>query len=671
MNNININQIISYIWGIADDYLRDVLVRGKYRDVILPMTVIRRIDALLEPTKEEVEKVHQFLNEKGMVNQDAALQKASGYVFYNTSKFTLRRLLDEPTQIRENFETYIAGFSPNVREIVQKFKFHNQLETLEEANVLFKLVERYTDPSLKLENLTSLDMGYVFEELIRKFNEENNEEAGEHFTPRDVVALMTHLMFEPIADKIESSDYLIYDGACGTGGMLTESQNFLKELAANKGRKINLGLYGQEVQPETYAICKSDMMIKGNSPENIKYGSTLSNDNFPDMKFDFMIMNPPYGKSWKVDKDTLTDPVTKNIEDPRFQMGIPRSSDGQLLFMVNMLSKMKESTEMGSRIATIHNGSTLFTGDAGSGESEIRKWIIENDWLEAIIALPEDMFYNTGISTYIWILSNRKPNRRKEKVQLIDATNYYEKMRKHLGKKSNQLNEMHIQRILDLYINFEENGDDSKIFDNRDFGYYKIVVERPLRLSTQITEERIKEMREEIANTPNKYKKINQYFDVLESLLKDLFGTENHLDFNIVLNEFSSAINEQGIKLNKTDIMKLFNFFTKIDEAAEKVMKGKLKKNGYEPNPELRDTEYVPLKEDIQSYFEREVLPNVPDAWIDHDKTVIGYEISFAKYFYKYVQLRDPDEIFKELLEFEKQSDGLLHLIAEGGKTGE
>ncbi|MYL29877.1 N-6 DNA methylase [Halobacillus halophilus] len=665
MNNININGIVSYIWGIADDYLRDVLVRGKYRDVILPMTIIRRIDALLEPTKAEVEKVHHFLNEKGMVNQDAALQKASGYVFYNTSKFTLRRLLDEPSQIRENFETYIAGFSPNVREIVQKFKFHNQLETLEEANVLFKLVERYTDPELKLENLTNLDMGYVFEELIRKFNEENNEEAGEHFTPRDVVALMTHLMFEPIADKIASSDYLIYDGACGTGGMLTESQNFLKELASKKGKKINLGLYGQEVQPETFAICKSDMMIKGNSPENIKYGSTLSNDQFPDMKFDFMIMNPPYGKSWKVDKDALTDPVTKNIEDPRFQMGTPRSNDGQLLFMVNMLSKMKESTELGSRIATIHNGSALFTGDAGQGESEIRRWIIENDYLEAIIALPEDMFYNTGISTYVWILTNRKPKERKGKVQLINAVDFNQKLRRNLGQKNCELNNDHIREIVEKYINFKED-EHSKTFSNNDFGYYKITVERPLRVSMKITDERVNIFNKKIGEDPKKYSNLKQYSSDLTDILIQNFGNEKYMDFNEVLDKFNLEINKSGIKLNKSDKKKLFEFFTERDEKAEKVIKSK-GKNGieYDPDPELRGIENVPMKRDINEYFEEEVLKYIDDAWIDHSKTVIGYEIVFAKHFYKYLKPRNLNDLTLDLLELEKQSEGLLHNILE------
>ncbi|WP_088049265.1 type I restriction-modification system subunit M [Virgibacillus dakarensis] len=663
MNNININQIISYIWGIADDYLRDVLVRGKYRDVILPMTVIRRIDALLEPTKGEVEKVHQFLNEKGMVNQDAALQKASGYVFYNTSKFTLRRLLDEPSQIRENFETYIAGFSPNVREIVQKFKFHNQLETLEEANVLFKLIERYTDPDLKLENLTNLDMGYVFEELIRKFNEENNEEAGEHFTPRDVVALMTHLMFEPIADKIESSDYLIYDGACGTGGMLTESQNFLKELAANKGKKINLGLYGQEVQPETYAICKSDMMIKGNSPENIKYGSTLSNDHFPDMKFDFMIMNPPYGKSWKVDKDALTDPISKNIEDPRFEMGVPRANDGQLLFMVNMLSKMKESTEMGSRIATIHNGSALFTGDAGQGESEIRKWIIENDYLEAIIALPENMFYNTDISTYIWILTNRKPAHRKGKIQLIDATSLYLKMKKSLGKKSYELTDEHIKRITEIYTSFENEGK-SKLFNNEDFGLNKIVVEQPLRLSIEVTPIRINEFKKAVTDNSKKFRKIVNKEEEILDILNDILNGNISMDYNYVSKTFIEQAKKREYKFTKNEVKQVLEFFSDRDENAEKVIKKKSKNSvEYEPDTELRDFEYVPLSEDIDTYFEREVLPFKHDAWIDYSKTVKGYEIIFTKHFYNYDKLRELDEIIRDLHEIEENSKGLLHLI--------
>jgi type I restriction enzyme M protein len=657
------NQIISYIWGIADDYLRDVLVRGKYRDVILPMTVIRRIDALLEPTKTEVEKVHKFLNERGMVNQDAALRQASGYVFYNTSRFTLRRLLDEPSQIRENFEAYLAGFSPNVREIVQKFKFHNQLETLEEANVLYKLVERYTEPDLKLERLTNLEMGYVFEELIRKFNEENNEEAGEHFTPRDVVSLMTHLMFEPIEDKIQSGDYLIYDGACGTGGMLTESENLLLELADERGKNVHLEMYGQEVQPETYAICKSDMMIKGKNPENIKYGSTLSSDHFPDLKFDFMIMNPPYGKSWKVDKDSLTDPVTKNIEDSRFFMGVPRSSDGQLLFMVNMLSKMKGATEIGSRVATIHNGSALFTGDAGQGESEIRKWIIEQDYLEAIIALPENMFYNTGIPTYIWILSNKKSPKRKGKIQLIDARNKYQPLKRNLGQKNCEVSNDQLREIVNLYLDFN-NTDNSKIFSNNEFGYYKVTVERPLRLTTRITEQGIKNMISFIEDQKSKYSKIIKHLDEIVDVLERLFGNEKHLDFNLVLEKFSEEIKSKDIPLNKTGINTIMGFFTERDENAEKVIK-KQSKQGveYEPDIELRDTENIPLKENIEDYYNREILPYIPDAWIDMKKTVIGYEIKFTQYFFKYEELRTTKEVSVDLLKTEEKTKGLLNKV--------
>ncbi|GEN36604.1 type I restriction-modification system subunit M [Aneurinibacillus danicus] len=665
MNNVKINEIISFIWGIADDVLRDVLVRGKYRDVILPMTVIRRIDALLEPTKAEVERTHEFLNERGITNQDLALRKASGYVFYNTSKFTLRRLLDEPSQLRENFEAYLAAFSPNMREIVQKFKFHNQLETLEEANVLYKLVEKYIDPKVKLEELTNLEMGYVFEELIRRFNEENNEEAGEHFTPRDVVGLMTHLLFEPIQDKIESTTYVMYDGACGTGGMLTESEAFLTRIAEKQGKKVKLELYGQEVQPETFAICQSDMMIKGKDPENIKYGSTLSRDRFPDMKFDFMIMNPPYGKSWKVDLEEITDKETGKIDDPRFHMGVPRSSDGQLLFMVNMLSKMKESTELGSRIATIHNGSALFTGDAGQGESNIRKWIIENDWLEALIALPNNMFYNTGIATYIWVLTNRKSPERKGKVQLIDATNWYQKMRKNLGQKGNELTEEHVTKILEVYKNFKETPE-SKIFANEEFGYTKITVERPLRLAMQVTDERIKAALFTIKAEVKKYKGILSITDRLMILLKETFGFEKHMDFNVVIKQFESALKAEGMKVSKNDMKKLLNFFTERDEQAAAVIKKKTKTEIlYEPDPELRDIENIPLQEDINEYFKREVLPYVPDAWIDYSKNLVGYEVSFNRYFYKYQEPESLEDIYEKLLKIEKDSAGMLHEILE------
>ena len=498
--------ISGFIWGIADDVLRDVYVRGKYRDVILPMTVIRRLDAVLEPTKEDVLRMKAQLDAAGVANQDAALRRASGEAFYNTSPFRLRDLTSRARQqqLRADFEAYLDGFSPNVQEVLEKFEFRNQVPRLVETHALGFLLEKFLDSSInlspkpvpngdgsvRLEGLDNHAMGTVFEELIRRFNEENNEEAGEHFTPRDVVQLMARLVFQPVAEEVLPGTYLVYDGACGTGGMLTVAEETLTKLAAERGRAASVHLYGQEVNPETYAISKADLILKGEGVEadNIQYGSTLSADAFPAREFDFMLSNPPYGKSWKIDlermggKSGIMDQrfVVEHDGDPEHSL-ITRSSDGQMMFLANMLSKMKHDTRMGSRVAEVHNGSSLFTGDAGQGESNIRRWIIENDWLEAIVALPLNMFYNTGIATYIWVLGNRKPAHRQGRVQLIDATQWYRPLRKNLGSKNCQLSDEDVQRICDAFLAFEET-EQSKIFPNEAFGYWKVTVERPLRL---------------------------------------------------------------------------------------------------------------------------------------------------------------------------------------------
>lgn len=664
------NSIVNFIWNIADDVLRDVYVRGKYRDVILPMTVIRRLDALLEPTKEEVLKWHKFLDEKKILEQADALKKASRYEFYNTSKFTFKRLLDEPSQIKENFEDYLDGFSSNVQEIIAKFKLRNQVETLAEANILYPLIHKFLSTQINLssepvtseagvvihEGLSNLGMGYVFEELIRRFNEENNEEAGEHFTPRDIIELMTHLVFLPIKDQIQSGTYLVYDDACGSGGMLTEAEAFIKQLAAQNSKHVLIELFGQEVNPETFAICQSDMLIKGKDPSNIKYGSTLSRDGFPHMEFDFMLANPPYGKSWKVDQDALFDGKKKEIIDDRFKVGLPRTSDGQLLFLMNMLSKVKRDSLLGSRIATVHNGSALFTGDAGQGESNIRQWVIENDFLECIIGLPLNMFYNTGIATYIWVLTNRKHPARRGKVQLIDATEWYAKLRKNLGKKNCKLADEHIQRIVDTYLNCEET-ENSKIFDNEDFGYHQITVERPLRLRLQVTRERMIHFRKTTEDV-----RLNGLAGELESF----FGMEPQVDFNEARRQFEEYLKEQDIKTKGRELQVIYAAFTERDENAAPVVKRLVDGQPiYEPDPELRDYENVPLKEDIDDFFAREVKPNTPDAWIDKEKTVRGYEISFTRYFYKPQPLRSLDEITADIFALEAETEGLLHEIAE------
>ncbi len=524
MNPKTHNQIVSFIWSVADDVLRDVFVRGKYRDIILPFTVLRRLDVLLVPTKEKVLQTNAFLISKQIDNKAGlAGEEGSGCSFWNTSKYTMGNsntnadqpefsytsLLADADNIDTNLAAYLDAFSPNIQDIISKFKLRNQLETLKEAGLTYLLIEKLCNPEINLSPnqatnskgdilppLTNLGMGYVFEELIRKFNEDNNEEAGEHFTPREIIKLMTHILFTPVKDQITKGALHIYDPACGSGGMLTEAEHYAQKLTT--GSIAEFALYGQEVNPETYAICTSDMLIKGEKTENIAYGSTLQKDGFPDKHFDFMLSNPPYGKTWKIDEEAIVTDRGKKanqvIKDPRFQIGLPSISDGQLLFLMNMVSKMKHNTELGSRIATVHNGSALFTGDAGGGESEIRKHIIENDWLECIIALPKNIFYNTGIPTYIWIVSNKKAAHRKGKVQLINAIEVYEKLRKNLGQKNCEMKPAQIDAMTQLYMDFVET-DISKIYPNSHFGYNKITVERPLRLSAQFTDEAIASLR--------------------------------------------------------------------------------------------------------------------------------------------------------------------------------
>ena len=516
MEQYQLNWIANFIWNIADDVLRDVYPRSKYRDVILPMCVLRRLDAVLEPTKQAVLDMRTALDKEEIANQDAALRNAAGQAFYNTSPFLLRDMKGRATQqkLRDDFETYLDGFSPNVQEILNNFEFRNQIPRLSNADALGTLIEKFLNkdinlspqPAPPLPGLDNHSMGTIFEELVRRFNEEYNEEAGEHWTPRDAVKLMANLIFRPVADRIESGTYLLYDGALGTGGMLTVAEETLKEIAAEHGKQVVTHLYGQEINAETYAICKADLLLKGegDAADNIVGGpaySTLSNDAFRSHEFDFMLSNPPYGKSWKSDLERMGG--KKGMKDPRFIIEhdgdsefslVTRSSDGQLLFLANLLSKMKHSTLLGSRMAEVHNGSSLFTGDAGQGESNIRRWVIENDWLEAIVALPLNMFYNTGIATYIWVLTNRKPEDRLGKVQLIDATQWFKPLRKNLGKKNCELSPEHIQRICDTYIAFREN-DQSKIFLNEHFGYWKVIVERPLRLHSQLTIQAIEALR--------------------------------------------------------------------------------------------------------------------------------------------------------------------------------
>ena len=641
--------IANFIWGIADDVLRDVYVRGKYRDVILPMTVIRRLDAVLEPTKEDVLKMKAQLDAAGILDQHAALSHASREAFYNNSKFTLRDLKarSKQQQLKADFEAYLDGFSPNVQEILEKFKFRNQIPTLIEKDVLGSLIEKFLDARINLSpkpvldtngvvRLSGLDnhgMGTIFEELLRRFNEENNEEAGEHFTPRDVVKLMADLIFLPIADQIESGTYLVYDGACGTGGMLTVADERLAELAGEHRKEVSTHLYGQEINPETYAITKADLLLTGEGAEaeNIRNDSTLSADGFPVQEFDFMLSNPPYGKSWKTDlermggKDGISDArfVVSHADDPEFSL-ITRSSDGQLLFLANMLSKMKHDSKLGSRIAEVHNGSSLFMGDAGQGESNIRRWIIENDWLEAIIALPLDMFYNTGTATYIWVLTNRKQERRRGKVQLIDATAWFHPLRKNLGKKTCEVSEEDRRRIVETFLDFKE-IEQCKIFPNEAFGYWKVTVERPLRLRGADSSR---------AYSPKEIKALQ---------------TKGQAD------ETAPPTISKIHKFGAVEPDPLHGFF-------EKTIDGKRCIIQYHPDSDLRDSEPIPLlvPGGIQKYMRNEVLPHVPDAWVDETSTKIGYEISFTRYFYKPRPLRSLEEIRTGIESLDEQTKGLL-----------
>lgn len=770
------NKLVSFIWSIADDCLRDIYVRGKYRDVILPMVVLRRLDVLLEPTKAKVLEEITFQKDiAGFTEFDVrGLVDASGYVFYNTSKWTLKQLKDTATNsqqiLEQNVLDYLNGFSDNVKEIIDKFKLRAQIRHMATKDVLLSVLEKFTSPDInltpfealdsdgrKMPALTNLGMGYVFEELIRKFNEENNEEAGEHFTPREVIDLMTHIIFEPVKGSLPNI-IRIYDPACGSGGMLTESQNFIKdEDGSICATESDVYLYGKEINDETYAICKSDMMIKGNDPEHIKNSSTLSSDEFAGERFDFMLSNPPYGKSWANEIKYIKD--GNNIIDPRFTIQLanlwgevseadatPRSSDGQLLFLMEMVSKMNPE---GSRIASVHNGSSLFTGDAGGGESNIRRHIIENDFLECIIQLPNNLFYNTGITTYIWILSNKKTMERKGKVQLIDAGQLYRKLRKNLGNKNCELAPEHIQEILNTYLtlrSIERKSEDSiaaKVFSNSDFGYHKVTIERPKRLKAQFTEDRIAELRfdkallvpmkwayetygDAIYTHLDKYKKeildwlehselsfnakqtnllvssvhwnkLLELHTIAKGLLK-LVGTAEYTDYNIFAKKIDKLLKTEKIKLTASQKNTILSSVSWYDAEAEKVIKGKVKLVGeklselllhlsctesdlpnygyypaskkgeyivYDTESSLRDTENIPLRENIDEYFLREVKPYVEEAWINLDATKIGYEISFNKYFYQHKPLRGLDEVANDIVELDKASDGLIREILD------
>lgn len=669
MDNQIQNSIVSFIWGIADDCLRDVYVRGKYRDVILPMTVIRRLDAMLEDTKTDVLKMKDTMDKAGITNQWSALCNAANQAFCNASPFLLKDLTSRAKKqtLKADFEAYLDGFSPNVQEILEKFKFRNQIDTMIDADILGAVIEKFVSPTINLSpkpvytddtmttiKLPALDnhgMGTIFEELIRKFNEENNEEAGEHWTPRDVVELMADLIIVPVADQIMDATYSCYDGACGTGGMLTVAQDRLLNIAKRRGKNVSIHLFGQEVQPETYAICKADMLLKGDGDQadHIAYGSTLSADGNATRQFDFMLANPPYGKSWKTDaekmggkKDILDSRFNAYLEDGTQLSMIPRTSDGQLLFLLNNVAKMKKDTPLGSRIAEVHNGSSIFTGDAGSGESNARRYLIENDLVEAIIALPENMFYNTGIGTFIWVLSNKKEERRKGKIQLIDATAMKSPLRKNMGKKNCEFTPEIRKEIMRMFLEMEQ-SDVSMVFNNEEFGHWAVTVERPLRL--RVYPER------KIPEGVLKDAEMEAYCEAISALKP-----------SVELDDWKSFA--KATKLKAALLKKVRPYITEKDENAKPI-------DG-EADVTLRDTEIVPFTYagGIDAFIESEVKPYASDAYVDEKKTQIGYEISFTKYFYKDNGLRSMEDILKDLNTLEKQTDGML-LDIFGGLTYE
>lgn len=668
----NVSEKAALIWAIADK-LTGVYKPHEYGEVILPLTVIRRFDCILADTKDAV--LEKFETVKNLPMRDVLLRNASGKAFYNTSKFTFERLLDDPDNIEANFRDYLNGFSENVQDILEKFKFDGQITTMANKGILYIVIKEFTTPKANLhpDVISNLEMGYIFEEIIRRFSESHNEDAGQHYTPREVIQLMVNILFYDDNDMLSGNNVVktIYDPACGTGGMLSVAEEYLHQLNAS----TELMAFGQELNDQTFAICKADMLIKGNNADFIKDGNTLSDDQFEGQTFDYILSNPPFGREWKNEKAAV-EAESKRGFAGRFGPGLPAASDGQMLFLLTAISKMKEPKDGGSRIAIIHNGSPLFTGDAGSGPSEIRKYILENDLLEAIIALPNDIFYNTGIATYIWVLSNKKAGTKREgKVQLINANGLYEKRRKALGNKRNDILESAIQEITRLYGDFVE-SEISKIFDTTDFGYTKITVEQPYRLRFRASYERMKLLLDNKDTFASKLKKIlEEEFPgkkLHPSILKDGFIVnvlnicadleENkpykniddfQKDFTKTWREKTNVTGE--IQPEIIDFISMLFAMENPDADIFRDEKGK-------PiaNPELRDTENVPLKEDIQTYFEREVLPFAPDAWIDEKKSKVGYEIPFTRYFYKYEAPKPSAEIMQEILAIEAELDGAL-----------
>ncbi|MFO7951913.1 MAG: class I SAM-dependent DNA methyltransferase [Bacillota bacterium] len=658
----NFQEKVNFIWSIAE-LLRGPYRKEQYGDVILPMCVLRRFDNVLEPTKEEVLQKYEELKKTDLQNIDFILNKTSGESFNNTSKYDFQKLLDEPDNIANNLRNYINGFSKNAREIIEYFDFDKQITKLDSNNLLYLVLSKFNEIDLHPDTVSNMEMGYIFEELIRRFSE--HAEAGDHYTPREVIRLMVNLLLNEEQEDLTKEGLVttVYDPACGTGGMLSIAEEYLREL--NPG--IQVEVFGQELNPYSYAICKADMLMKGQNADSIVLGDSFTDDGHKGKQYRYMLTNPPFGVEWKKAEKIIRDEHEKLGYDGRFGAGLPRISDGSLLFLQHLISKMK-ANENGSRIAIIFNGSPLFTGDAGSGESEIRRWIIENDLLEGIIALPDQLFYNTGILTYIWIVSNKKNDDinngavRKGKVQLLNAVDFYEKMRKSLGYKRNEISPEQIKEITRIYGDFKD-SEHSKVFDNEDFGYHKIVVERPLRLNYQAGEERINRLYEEnkfinLAKSKKKGQTGEEEIEKGKMLQEQIVDTLKEMDSGVFKNrdEFTKLIKDtfknKGISLDTALMKAILSALSERDETADTCLDNKGKP---EPDPELRDTEIVPLKDNIHAYFEREVKPHVPDAWVDESKTKVGYEIPLTRHFYKYEPPRPSEEIMEEIKELEEQ----------------
>jgi type I restriction enzyme M protein len=648
----NFNESISFIWSIAE-ILRGSFKQSEYGRVVLPFTVLRRLDCVLEPTKKAVQQ--QLKTMPSSIDdamKETMLNLASGHNFHNTSPFTFEKLLDDPDNIAANLTNIINNFSTDAREIfIDRFKLPEQITRLDKDNLLYMVVSRFAQADLHPDTVSNIQMGYIFEELIRRFSEQSNETAGEHFTPREVIRLMVNVLFQEDSEILTQTGIIrkLYDPACGTGGMLSVAEEYLRELNPD----AHLEVYGQELNDESYGTCKSDMMIKGQNAKNIYPGNSFTQDGLPNERFDYMLSNPPFGVDWKKVQAFILDESTQLGFNGRFGAGLPRVSDGSLLFLQHMISKFNNDGNP-SRLAIVLNGSPLFTGSAGSGESEIRRWVIENDWLEAIIALPTDMFYNTGIATYVWVVSNQKAKQRQGKVQLINATEFHTPMRKSLGSKRKQISDEQITTITQIFGDFTET-EISKIFDNADFGYHRITVERPLQLNFMASDERIENLEEETAFSKVPQPDQQSIINAIKTLDQDHVYT----NLKVFIKALKAAFKAAKLEVKPALIKTIWQSLGEHDDAADIICQ----KNGEpEPDSNLRDYENIPLKEDIEEYFKREVLPHVPLAWIDHSKTKVGYEIPFNRHFYKYIPPRPLEEIDAEL---DKVSAEIMALLQE------